>query len=119
MTLISFLVVVALVLMGLFVGSRLMPAYSGFGKVMGVMRDVQGIQGVETKDVQFLRAEIAKRFAADGITDVSAKDLKIRRKRQGFEVEVRYEKRVSMLSTLGVIAKFERVVEVPKKPRGA
>lgn len=119
MTLISFLIVVSLVLLGLFVGSRLMPAYSGFGRVMSVMREVQNISGVETKDVHFIRAEIARRFEAGGITDVTAKDLKISRKRGGFEVEVRYEKRVSMLSTLGVIAKFERIVEVPKKPRSS
>jgi hypothetical protein len=116
MTLISLLVVVVLSLAFLYVASRLYPVYATFGKTMAVMREIQDTPDLPLDDARAFRDEIAKRLLAKGITDVAAKELKIRRTRQGFVVEIRYEKSVPLLASLGLIAKFDRSIHVPKKP---
>lgn len=114
LTLISTLILIVVALAVLTVLSRLLPTYSQHSKVVSVMKEVAASAGTNA-DSATIRREVFLRLKSADITAVQPRDLKVRRKRGGFLMSVRYEVPVKLYGSMGLIAKFEREIESPAK----
>lgn len=112
MTLISFIIVAAVVVSVGIILSRVAPLYSEFSRAVGVLKDVQESPDLAQKDAMSIRERVLKDFAAAGVTNVKPKNLVISRvPGKGVRFELRYEAPTHVFGHLGVIAKFDRVLE--------
>jgi len=112
-TLISLLV---LLFVGLLVGGflmRVLPSYGEYARVVKAMKVVGESQGALTKDLYGLRQIFKSELTKRHITSVSAKDLRIANAPGGGrELKIKYETPVKLLRQLGVVVKFQRVVQI-------
>lgn len=115
-TLISFLVIAALVLFLSYLAVRILPSYTEYGKVVRIMRTVaEDYQPGETTAFD-LRKELALKLRAADIRNVAKRDFKIERTRAGTTLSVSYEVPIHLFGSLGVVAKFDRSVPIgPQK----
>lgn len=112
LTLISTLILIACGVAALYLGGRILPAYSQHAKVVKVMREVGGAQDPSALSVHEFRGRLMSALEVAGVTTVDRRDFTVSRTRGGITLSVQYEVPIHVYGSLGLVAKFNRTVPV-------
>lgn len=104
-SLIGFLIVLAIVAVVLGVGVKILPIYLESYKIDMAMQKVVNEGGETTHDI---RNKLEKHFDIEDITSVKPKDIKIYRRDGKTTVLIKYSVRKNMIGNLDIIAVFDK-----------
>jgi Tfp pilus assembly protein PilE len=107
MTLTSFLVVLAVVGFGLYIGMKLFPMYSEFYAVKSALKGVAQEPGVANKEPGQVQEMFFRRLYINYSDNVKPSNVKFERVSGGWNMKVNYEVRRPMIGNLDVVGKFE------------
>lgn len=113
MTLLGFLMVLAVVGMFAFVAMRLFPVYSEYYSVVQDMKGVQMEPGVANWPPAQVRDRLFRRFYISYVENVKPEHVKVTRN-NGYNLTVKYEVRKPLAYNLDFVAKFEKTVDLTR-----
>ena len=112
LSIVGFIMVLALVIFFVFLGMRIMPIYLEYYSVVSAMNGVAGERGSAKYTPYDIRAKMMNRLYVS-YTDANVKetDIKITR-RNGVQMRVAYEVRTPLIGNLDLVAHFDRSVQL-------
>jgi Tfp pilus assembly protein PilE len=113
LTLMGFVMVLAIVGVFVFVGIKLFPVYSEYYSVVSDMKGVQAEPGVAQMSPAEVRDKLFRRFYISYVESVKAENVKITRN-NGYNLNVNYEVRRPLIYNLDFVAKFDKTVELTR-----
>ena len=113
LTLMGFVMVLAVVGVFAFVGLKLFPVYSEYYSVVSDMKGVQSEPGVAQMSPAEVRDKLFRRFYISYVESVKAEHVKITRN-NGYNLNVKYEVRRPLIYNLDFVAKFEKTVDLTR-----
>lgn len=111
-TLLGFVVVLAVVGFFAFIIMRLFPVYSEYYGVVQAMKAVQVEPGIATKTPEQIKDLLDRKFYISYVTNVKKNNVKVSRKDGGYTLNVKYEVRGPLLYNLEYIASFDKTVKL-------
>ncbi|GJM08327.1 MAG: DUF4845 domain-containing protein [Lysobacteraceae bacterium] len=111
LTLIGFLVVLAIVGFFIFIGMRLFPVYQEYYAVSSAMNAMQQEPGVAAMQPQRVEELLFRKFYISYVDSVRREDVNFSRK-GGYKMRVKYEVRENLIANLDFVAKFEKTVSL-------
>ncbi|MBC7988706.1 MAG: DUF4845 domain-containing protein [Luteimonas sp.] len=105
-TLIGFVVVLAVVGLFAYVGMKLFPMYSEFFAVKSALKGLANEPGIGSQDPVRIRSLFFRRLYISYAENVKEEDVKLQRTDDGWRMEVNYEVRKPIISNLDVVGKF-------------
>ena len=114
MTLLGFLMVLAVVGIFAFVGMKLFPVYSEYYSVVQSMKGIQMEPGVANFPPEKIRVLLDKRFNISYIDSVKPQDITIKREK-GYKLRIAYEVRRPLVYNLDFVAKFDKTVDLTRQ----
>ncbi|QSX78238.1 DUF4845 domain-containing protein [Agrilutibacter solisilvae] len=113
MTLIGFVIVLAVAGLFIYVGMKLVPMYTEFYAVKKALASLESEPGLVDKGPQKIQELFFKRLNMSYALNVKRDHLKIERAETGYKLTVDYENRREMIANLDVVAKFhaEKVIQ--------
>ena len=105
-TLVGFVVVLAIVGLFAYVGMKLIPMYTEFYSVKQAMKAVSAEPGVNNKSPQEILILFFNRLNISYSDSVKEKDVKMERRETGWTMIVDYEVRRPVIGNLDVVGKF-------------
>ena len=106
MTLIGFVVVLAVVGLFAYVGMRLFPMYSEYYAVKSALKGLAAEPGIADQDPAKIQDLFFRRLYISFAENVKPEDVKIDRIDNGWNMKVDYELRRPLISNLDVVGKF-------------
>ena len=106
MTLISFVVVLALVGFFAYIAMKLVPMYSEYYAVKSALKGLQAEPGIANRDPAKIQDLFFRRLYISYAENVKAENVKIERIDGGWDMSVDYEVRKPMMGNLDVVGKF-------------
>lgn len=117
-TLISFILILALVGFFGFIGMRLFPVYSEYFSAVNDIKAVTQTAGVEKESMEKIRDHLYRRFQISYVESIDLqKHVKMFKDQDGKILHLQYEVRRPMMYNLDFVAKFDR--KFPLTPRAA
>lgn len=113
-TLIGFLVVLAVAGFFAYVGMKLFPMYSEFYSVKSALRGLANEPGIATQDPAKIQDLFFRRLYISYSDNVKPENVKLSRNDRGWKMEVDYEVRKPMLYNIDVVGKFNAVQELTR-----
>ncbi len=107
MTLLSFVIVMAVVGFFLFIFMKLFPMYTEFYAVKTALKGVAAEPGVATKDPGQIQDMLFKRLYISYSQSVKPENVHIEQANGGTQIRVEYEVRKQMVFNLDVVGKFD------------
>lgn len=107
MTLTSFLMVLAVVGFGLYIGMKLFPMYQEFYAVKSSLKGVAAEPGVSDMDPAKIQDLFFRRLYINYSESVKPSHVKIERMDGGWKMSVSYEVRRPLVGNLDVVGKFD------------
>lgn len=114
MTMLGWIIVLAIIGIFAIAGLRIGPMYLEFYKINSVLDAVVEEVGGEGTTKQDIYAYLSKRFDIEAVNVIDAREVKIERKGEFYEVGVDYDARSEFIGNLSFIANFQKAVEVPR-----
>jgi Tfp pilus assembly major pilin PilA len=114
-TLLSFLMVIAVLGFFAFIGMRLFPVYSEYYSVKQAMDAVANEPGVNTWDARRVRDALDRRFNISYVSSVKPEHIKVTRSATGNTLTIDYEVRKPFAYNLDFVARFNRSVELTRQ----
>lgn len=114
MTLIGFVVVLALLGFFAYIGMKLFPIYTEYYSVVQAMKGIQAEPGVANMPPARVRDLLFRRFYISYVESVKPENVRITRK-DGYNLNVRYEVRRPLIHNLDVVATFDKTVELTRQ----
>ena len=112
MSLIGFIIVLALVIFFVFIGMRIWPIYYNHFSVVNAMNSVAEQPGSASWSLYQIRARVYGNMFVSG-TEGFIKDKDITKVRQnGVQLRIAYEARKPLIGNLDVVAKFDHRVQL-------
>jgi len=112
MTLIGFILVLAMVVFAAFMGMKIVPIYMEYYSVVEAMNGVAAEMGSANFPPDRIRTKIRDRLYISNTTfSVKNNDITITR-RNGVNLRIAYEVRKPLIGNLDVVAKFDRSVRL-------
>ena len=106
MTLIGFVVVLAVVGLFAFVAMKLVPMYSEYYAVKQALKGLAAEPGIADQDPAKIQDSFFRRLYISYAEDVKPEHVKIKRIDAGWQMDVNYEVRKPIISNLDVVGKF-------------
>ena len=106
MTLIAFVIVLAVVGLFAYVAMKLVPMYSEYYAVKQALKGLAAEPGIADQDPAKIQDLFFRRLYISYAEDVKPEHVKISRIDSGWEMDVNYEVRKPMISNLDVVGKF-------------
>lgn len=113
-TLIGFLVVLAVAGFFAYIGMKLFPMYSEFYSVKTALRGLSNEPGIATKDPGKIQDLFFRRLYISYSDNVKPENVKITRVDRGWKMEVNYEVRKPMIYNIDVVGRFDAVQELTR-----
>lgn len=110
-TLLGFLMLVAVIGVFAFIGIRLFPVYTEYYSVVQDMKGVQAEPGVANWPPEQVRDRLFRRFYISYVDSVKPEHVKVTRQ-NGYQLSVKYEVRKPLAYNLDFVAKFEKTVDL-------
>ena len=107
LTLIGFVMVLALVGLFAYVGMKLFPMYSEFYSVKQALKGLAAEPGIANTDPAKVKDLLFRRLYVSYAENVKPNNVKVTRDGQGYVVTVQYEVRRELIGNLDVVGKFE------------
>ncbi len=112
LTLIGFIIVLAITIFVAFIGMKIVPIYMEYYSVVSAMNGVAAERGSARLSPYDIRVRILNRLYVSYSDDnVKEKDIKLTRK-NGVYLRIAYEVRKPVIGNLDVVAKFDRSVRL-------
>ena len=105
-TLIGFVVMLAVVGLFAYVGMKLFPMYSEFFSVKTALKGLASEPGISAQDPKKIRDLFFRRLYISYSENVKEENVKLQRTDNGWRMEVDYEVRKPIISNLDVVGKF-------------
>ncbi|AAW75108.1 DUF4845 domain-containing protein [Xanthomonas oryzae pv. oryzae] len=115
MTLMSFVVVVAVVGFGLYIGMKLFPMYQEYYSVRAAMKGLANEPGSANMDPSKLQDLFFRRLYINYSENVKKGDVKFERIESGWRMKVNYEVRRELVGNLDVVGKFDTAQDLTKR----
>ncbi len=113
MSIVGFIIVLAMVIFIAFIGMRIWPIYYEYFSVVNAMNSVSEEPGSASWSLYDMRARVHANLFVSG-TEGTVKDENIKKVRKnGVHLHVSYERRELLIGNLDVVAKFDRMVRLP------
>lgn len=106
MTLVGFVVVLAVVGFFIYCGMKLVPMYSEYYSVKQALKGLSKEPGIANQDPSHIQELFFRRLYVSYSDNVDAKDVKISRIDAGWRMDVNYEVRKPLIGNLDVVGKF-------------
>lgn len=106
-TLIGFIIVLAVVGVFLYMGMKLVPMYSEYYAVKRSLSGLSEEPGIATQDPAKIRDLFFRRMYVNYSENVKQENFKIARTDKGLQITVKYEVRKDLIANLDVVGKFE------------
>ncbi|MFT3756832.1 MAG: DUF4845 domain-containing protein [Pseudoxanthomonas sp.] len=117
-TLVGFLIVLAVVGFAAYVGMKLFPMYQEYYAVKTAVTGLAGEPGVGDMSPDKIKDLFFRRLYINYSENVKPEDVKISRIDQGWKMDVAYEVRRPMIGNLDVVGKFNVSKELTRKGGG-
>lgn len=114
MTLLGFLMVLAVVGIFAFMGMKLFPVYSEYYSVVQSMKGIQAEPGVANMAPAEIRKLLDRRFNISYVDSVKPEHIKITRN-NGYNLNIKYEVRRPLAYNLDFVAKFDKTVDLTRQ----
>ncbi len=106
MTLIAFVIVLAVVGLFAYVGMKLIPMYSEYYAVKQALSGLAAEPGIADRDPAKIQDLFFRRLYISYAEDVQPENVKIKRVDRGWQMDVNYEVRKPIIANLDVVGKF-------------
>ncbi len=113
-TLIGFVVVLAVVGFFAFMAMRLFPVYAEYYSVTQAMKAVQNEPGVASWEAPRVRDALYRHFQISYVDSVKAEHIKVTRQSTGKKLQIAYEVRRPLAYNLDFVAKFDHTVDLTR-----
>lgn len=114
-TMLSFLIVLAVLGFFAFTAMRLFPVYSEYYSVKQAMEAVQNEPGVVNWDGARIRDALGRRFEISYVDSVKPEHIKIVRQSTGNRLQIAYEVRRPFAYNVDFVAKFDHAVDLTRQ----
>ena len=112
MTLISFIVVLAVVGVFIYMGMKLIPMYSEYYSLKQALAGLAREPGITDNDPAKIKDLLFRRLDISYSTNIKPADVKIVRKDAGYLMTVAYEVRKPLISNIDVVGRFDTEQEL-------
>ncbi|MDQ3617151.1 MAG: DUF4845 domain-containing protein [Pseudomonadota bacterium] len=112
MTLIGFIIVLAVVGVFVYMGMKLIPMYSEYYAVKRALASLSADPAMANAEPARIRDLFFRKLYVSYAENIKPEHLKIQRKDAGFEMIVDYEIRKPLIGNLDVVGKFHAVEEL-------
>ena len=106
MTLIGFVIVLAVVGLFAYIGMKLLPMYSEYYAVKQALKGLQDEPGIADRDPAKIQDLFFRRLYISYAENVKPENVDIKRIDNGWQMDVNYEVRKPIISNLDVVGKF-------------
>jgi hypothetical protein len=113
-TLVGFILVLAVAGLFVFVGMKLVPMYSEFYSVKAALKGLADEQGIANQDPAKIQDLFFRRLYISYSENVKPEHVKIKRIDNGWQMDVDYEVRKPMIYNLDVVGKFHATENLTK-----
>ena len=112
LTLIGFLIVLAMVIFVAFIGMKIAPIYMEYYSVVSAMNGVASERGSANLSPYDIRVKVLNRlYVSYSAENVKEQHIKLTRS-NGVNLRIAYEVRKPVIGNLDVVAKFDRTVKL-------
>lgn len=112
MTTLGLVILVAFVGLFAFAGIRLTPVYLNYMKVAGVISGVgEEFDGANASAAQ-IRRSLVRRFDIESVSEINAKDVKVKKVEGGYEVAAVYSHKTPFIANVFFLVDFDKRVLV-------
>ena len=119
MTLLGFIIVLAVAGVFAYVGMKLVPMYTEFFSVKTAMKDLANDPGIANQDPAKIRdLFFRKLYVSYSDDNIKPENIKLTRQGPGWLMEVNYEVRKPMIANLDVVARFNRSEQLSRPAMG-
>lgn len=115
MTLIGFILVLAVVGVFVYMGMKLVPMYSEFYTVKQSLRGIASEPGITSESPARIKDLFFRRLYISYAENVKPEHVKITRKDAGYVMTVRYEVRRPLIANIDVVGRFEAEQELSRR----
>lgn len=112
MTLIGFILVLAVVGVFIYMGMKLIPMYSEFYSVKQSLKSISEEPGITKQDPARIKDLFFRRLYINYSENVKSRDVKIVRKEAGYVMTVQYEVRKPLIANIDVVGRFDAEQEL-------
>ena len=112
MTLIGFLISMAVVGVFVFMGMKVIPMYTEYKGVQGALKSIAAEPDIASQPISEIRSRFEKHADTGYIESVKGKDLKIERRGSGYFVTAEYDVRRPLIYNLDVVGRFKAEQEL-------
>ena len=116
MTLIGFIISMAVAGVFVYVGMQIFPMYNEFFSVKKSMASLANEPGVAEESIDRIKDKFFKRLYINYSENVKPQNVKLIRKDAGWMMTVDYEVRRPVIANLDVVGKFHAEQELARKP---
>ena len=114
MTMLGFLITLAVVMFFLYCGMKIVPMYTEYYSVKKALAGLAAEPGIATKSKEQVRDLFFRRLYMSYANNVKSDALKIESTDQGLMLTVDYEQRRELLANLDVVGKFHAQQELKR-----
>jgi hypothetical protein len=114
LTLLGFVIILAVVGFFAFLGMRLFPVYTEYYSVLRAMKQVQAEPGIASKTPDQIKESLDRKFNISYVTSVKKQHMRITRAGGGYTLNIKYEVRGPLLGNLEYIASFDKTVDLSR-----
>ena len=115
LSLVGFLVVLAVVGFAAYVGMKLFPMYQEYYSVSTAMKGLANEPGVADMDPNKVQDLFFRRLYINYSENVKPQNVKFERTEGGWKMRVNYEVRRPLVGNLDVVGKFDRTQELTRR----
>ena len=115
LSLVGFLVVLAVVGFAAYVGMKLFPMYQEYYSVQSAMKGLANEPGVADMDPAKVQDLFFRRLYINYSENVKPQNVKFERVEGGWKMRVNYEVRRPLVGNLDVVGKFDRTQELTRR----
>lgn len=112
MTLISWILVLAVAFLFGVAALRLVPVYLEYLKISSSLNTVQGEFGGQTPTVSDVRKALARQFDVNDVHVIKKDDVKIERQGGAYVMRAKYDHRTPFIANVDFIVAFDKSVQV-------
>jgi len=106
MTLVGFIIVLAVVGVFAYTGMKVIPMYSEFFSVKKALSGMSTEAGIASQSPAKIENLLFRRLYVSYVENVTKQNVKVERTGEGFVIKVKYEVRRPLIGNLDVVGKF-------------
>ena len=118
LSLVGFLVVLAVVGFAAYIGMKLFPMYQEFYAVQSAMKGLANEPGVADMDPAKVQDLFFRRLYINYSENVKPQNVKFERMEGGWKMRVNYEVRRPLVGNLDVVGKFDKTQDLTRRGGG-